>query len=369
MRAKTGVLLRRCVGLLRPYHHIENYGPLNWSSSTEVGVSARFLSKYTGGTVEGHTYSDHGGTLRRRSPDQHAVQSTTPSEVRQDKYGTDPFSMSNDVTQEKRNGRNISTTEKTKYLLKIRIQRGCYGALDAWVAWEQKFPLVALRRALITLEKEQQWHKIVQVIKWMLSKGQGTTMGTYGQLILALEKDHRAEEAHKIWVQKIGLDLHSVPWKLCNLMISIYYRNNMLPRLVKVFVQFWKLFRDIESYDRKPTDKLIVQKVADAYELLGLPEDKKRISEKYDYLFNESSRLHFKKSKKKSGKKSAKASQIIGGDSEPLVDGFKERGLGADGEVDIDDTNNHEGLLVTMDNHHSACIPRHNDLAFSSALV
>ncbi|KAK1264614.1 Pentatricopeptide repeat-containing protein [Acorus gramineus] len=365
MRAKTGVVLRRCVGLLRPYHHIENYGPLNWTSSTEVGVSARFLSKYTGGTVEGHWYSDHGSTLRRQ--DQHAVQSTTPSEVTQDKYGTDPFSMSNDVTQQKRNGRNISTTEKTKYLLKILFElreskEAVYGALDAWVAWEQNFPLVALKRALTTLEKEQQWHKIVQVIKWMLSKGQGTTMGTYGQLILALEKDHRAEEAHKIWVQKIGLDLHSVPWQLCNLMISIYYRNNMLQRLVK-------LFRDIESYDRKPTDKLIVQKVADAYELLGLPEDKKRILEKYDYLFNESSRLHFKKSKKKFGKKSANASQIIGGDSEALVDGFKERGLRADGEVDTDDTSNHEGHLVTMDNHHSACIPRHNDAAFSSALV
>ncbi|KAK1296708.1 hypothetical protein QJS10_CPB15g00913 [Acorus calamus] len=88
-------------------------------------------------------------------------------------------------------------------------------------------------------------------------------MGTYGQLILALEKDHRAEEAHKI----------------------------------SVFVQFWKLFRDIESYDRRPTDKLIVQKVADAYELLGLPEDKKRILDKYDYLFNESSRLNFQISK------------------------------------------------------------------------
>ncbi len=68
----------------------------------------------------------------------------------------------------------------------------------------------------------------------MLSKGQGTTMGTYGQLIRALDMDHRAEEAHKIWVQKIGMDLHSVPWQLCRLMISVYYRNNMLEDLVKV---------------------------------------------------------------------------------------------------------------------------------------
>lgn len=68
----------------------------------------------------------------------------------------------------------------------------------------------------------------------MLSKGQGTTLNTYGQLIRALEKDHRAEEAEKFWAKRIGVDLHSVPWNLCRLMISVYYRNNMLENLVKV---------------------------------------------------------------------------------------------------------------------------------------
>lgn len=79
---------------------------------------------------------------------------------------------------------------------------------------------------------------LVQVIKWMLSKGQGTTMGTYGQLIRALDMDHRAAEAHKFWMKKIGTDLHSVPWKLCHTMISVYYRNNMLKDLVKVTTSF-----------------------------------------------------------------------------------------------------------------------------------
>ena len=68
----------------------------------------------------------------------------------------------------------------------------------------------------------------------MDAKGQGTTLGTYGQLIRALDMDHRVEEAHKVWVQKIGMDLHSVPWQLCRLMISVYHRNNMLEDLVKV---------------------------------------------------------------------------------------------------------------------------------------
>lgn len=59
-------------------------------------------------------------------------------------------------------------------------------------------------------------------------------MGTYAQLIRALDMDHRAEEAHKFWVKNIGTDLHSVSWQLCRLMISIYYRNNRLEDLVKV---------------------------------------------------------------------------------------------------------------------------------------
>jgi hypothetical protein len=68
----------------------------------------------------------------------------------------------------------------------------------------------------------------------MLSKGQGNTVRTYEQFVCALEKDNRAEEAHKIWQKKIAHDLHSVPWRFCHLMLGIYYRNNKLERLVKV---------------------------------------------------------------------------------------------------------------------------------------
>ncbi|OAY64138.1 Pentatricopeptide repeat-containing protein [Ananas comosus] len=166
-----------------------------------------------------------------------------------------------------------------------------YGTLDAWVAWEQTFPLSSLKKALLVLEKEEQWHKVVQVVKWMLSKGQGTTMGTYEQLIRALEKDNRAEEAHKIWEKKMSHDLHSVPWRFCDLMLSIYYRNNMLERLVK-------LFKGLEAYDRKPPSKSVVRKAADAYEMLGLIEEKNRVLEKYGHLFSKSSDERQKKSRK-----------------------------------------------------------------------
>ncbi|KAM7263446.1 hypothetical protein ACFE04_001129 [Oxalis oulophora] len=194
-------------------------------------------------------------------------------------------------------GENVSRKDKLKFLMTTLREvkdskEAVYGALDAWVAWEQNFPIASLKTVIITLENEQQWHRVVQVIKWILSKGQGNTMGTYGQLIRALDKDHRADEAHNFWMKKIGTrDLHSVPWQLCKTMICVYYRNNMLERLVK-------LFKGLEAYDRKPPEKVIVQRVADAYEMLGLPQEKERVMEKYKELFAETRKESSKKSKK-----------------------------------------------------------------------
>ncbi|XP_024962446.1 pentatricopeptide repeat-containing protein At4g21190-like [Cynara cardunculus var. scolymus] len=184
-------------------------------------------------------------------------------------------------------GENVSRKDKINFLVKILMnldnsQESVYNALDSWVAWEQDFPIGPLRRALIELEKEHQWHRVIQVIKWMLSKGQGTTIGTYGQLVRALDMDHRAEEAHEVWEKKLGSDLHSVPWQQCHQIISVYYRNNMLERLVK-------LFEGLEAYDRKPRDKKVVKKVGDAYEVLGMIEKKERVLEKYKSLFDETS--------------------------------------------------------------------------------
>ncbi|KAH9604323.1 hypothetical protein KSS87_020700 [Heliosperma pusillum] len=193
-------------------------------------------------------------------------------------------------------GQRLTGKEKIRLLIKTLLDLGdskdaVYGALDTWVAWEHNFPIAALKNVLLTLEKQQQWHRVVQVIKWMLSKGQGNTMGTYQQLIRALDMDHRADEAHNFWMKKIGNDLHSVPWQACHLMISVYLRNAMLDHLVK-------LFKGLEAFDRKPPDKLIVQKVADAYDLLDLIDDKERLLEKYDALLNRKTKECDKKSKK-----------------------------------------------------------------------
>uniref|UniRef100_A0A0E0MBW7 Pentacotripeptide-repeat region of PRORP domain-containing protein n=2 Tax=Oryza punctata TaxID=4537 RepID=A0A0E0MBW7_ORYPU len=184
-------------------------------------------------------------------------------------------------------GKNLSSAEKRKFLVNTLLdledsKEGVYSTLDAWVAFEREFPVASLKQALVALEKEEQWHRIVQVIKWMLSKGQGKTIRTYEQLVCALEKDNRADEACRIWELKIAHDLQSVPWRFCRLMLGIYYRNNRLDTLVK-------LFKNLEACGRKPPSKDIVRKVEDTYEMLGLVEEKKELLEKYKELFDKPS--------------------------------------------------------------------------------
>ncbi|XP_006304991.2 pentatricopeptide repeat-containing protein At4g18975, chloroplastic [Capsella rubella] len=213
-------------------------------------------------------------------------------------------------------GENIPKKDKIKFLVNSLLdiednKEAVYGALDAWVAWERNFPIASLKRVIAILEKEHQWHRMIQVIKWILSKGQGNTMGTYGQLIRALDKDRRAEEAHVIWRKKIGNDLHSVPWQLCLQMMRIYFRNNMLQELVK-------LFKDLESYDRKPPDKHIVQTVADAYELLGMLDEKEKVVTKYSNLLLGTS--SDEKSRRSSRKKKQPELRIPEATTEDVVD-------------------------------------------------
>ncbi|KAL6640525.1 hypothetical protein ACP70R_008875 [Stipagrostis hirtigluma subsp. patula] len=210
-------------------------------------------------------------------------------------------------------GKNLSSVEKRKFLVNTLLnledsKEVVYNTLDAWVAFEQEFPLASLKQALLTLQKEEQWHRIVQVIKWMLSKGQGNTMGTYEQLVCALEKDNRAEEAHRIWHKKIAHDLQPVPWRFCHLMLGIYYRNNRLDRLVK-------LFKELEACGRKPPSKDIIRKVEDAYEILGLLEEKKALLDRYKDLYNKPSRNDRKK-----GPKSKKTEM-----NKTAADGSKQR--------------------------------------------
>ncbi|KAB2622471.1 pentatricopeptide repeat-containing protein [Pyrus ussuriensis x Pyrus communis] len=150
-------------------------------------------------------------------------------------------------------GWNVPRKYKVNFLVKTLLylsdsKEAVYGALDGWVAWEEDFPFGKIRMA----------------------KGQGNTVGTYGQLI-----------------------------RLCKSLIAIYYRNNMLTNLVK-------LFEGLEAFDGKPPEKSIVRRVADAYEMLGRLEDKERVLQKYNYLLTDNvvlkkSRMALSKNKKKLG--------------------------------------------------------------------
>ncbi|XP_031256786.1 pentatricopeptide repeat-containing protein At4g18975, chloroplastic isoform X4 [Pistacia vera] len=77
-----------------------------------------------------------------------------------------------------------STGSGKKALNLVRIvselpneKEAVYGALDKWTAWETEFPLIATAKALNMLRQRGQWRRVIQVAKWMLSKGQGATMG------------------------------------------------------------------------------------------------------------------------------------------------------------------------------------------------
>lgn len=48
------------------------------------------------------------------------------------------------------------------------VKEEVYGALDSFIAWELEFPLVIVKKALVILEDEKEWKKIIQVC--LLSK-------------------------------------------------------------------------------------------------------------------------------------------------------------------------------------------------------
>ncbi|XP_004499753.1 uncharacterized protein [Cicer arietinum] len=109
-----------------------------------------------------------------------------------------------------------------------------YGALDKWTAWETEFPLVAAAKALNILRKRGQWVRVIQLAKWMLSKGQGATMGTYDTLLLAFDMDQRIDEAESLWNMIIHAHMRSVSKRLFSRMISLYDHHNLSEKIVEI---------------------------------------------------------------------------------------------------------------------------------------
>ncbi|XP_062096168.1 pentatricopeptide repeat-containing protein At4g18975, chloroplastic isoform X2 [Humulus lupulus] len=117
-----------------------------------------------------------------------------------------------------------------------------YGALNKWIAWETEFPLIAAAKALRILRKRSQWKRVIQVAKWMLSKGQGATMGTYDTLLLAFDMDQRIDEAEALWNMILHTHKRSISKQLFSRMISLYNHHGMKDKIIEIirYLQTWR---------------------------------------------------------------------------------------------------------------------------------
>ncbi|XP_077220822.1 uncharacterized protein LOC143857174 isoform X4 [Tasmannia lanceolata] len=194
----------------------------NWSSKMKVNQVTQPCSSYSSRAIGDQTYHSDSKSVVQNRCDSSGMASPEVPHGYQD---MDRYRKSNMVgSRNHRIGENVPRRAKIHFLVDTLFdlkesKEALYDALDAWVAWEQNFPISSLKKAMCTLEKEQQWHRVIQ------------------------------------------------------------------------------LFKGLEAFDRKPQNKNTVQKVANTYEMLGLLEEQKRVMEKYNELFSESSKGKSKKSK------------------------------------------------------------------------
>ncbi|KAG7542292.1 Pentatricopeptide repeat [Arabidopsis thaliana x Arabidopsis arenosa] len=166
-----------------------------------------------------------------------------------------------------------------------------YGALNKWVAWEVEFPIIAAAKALQILRKRSQWHRVIQLAKWMLSKGQGATMGTYDTLLLAFDMDQRADEAESLWNMILHTHTRSIPRRLFARMIALYAHYDLHDKVIEVFA-------DMEELKVRP-DEDTARRVARAFRELGQEENGKLILRRYlsefKYIYFNGERVRVKR--------------------------------------------------------------------------
>ncbi|WZZ24899.1 hypothetical protein YC2023_008300 [Brassica napus] len=166
-----------------------------------------------------------------------------------------------------------------------------YGALNKWVAWEVEFPIVAAAKALQILRKRSQWHRVIQVAKWMLSKGQGATMGTYDTLLLAFDMEERADEAESLWNMILHTHTRSIPRRLFARMIALYAHHDLQHKVIEVFA-------DMEELKVRP-DEDTARRVARAFRELGQEEKQelilRRYLSEYKYIYFNGERVRVKR--------------------------------------------------------------------------
>ncbi|XP_047946431.1 pentatricopeptide repeat-containing protein At4g21190-like isoform X1 [Salvia hispanica] len=167
--------------------------------------------------------------------------------------------------------KSIKLVECIKGLSNVKEE--VYGALDAFIAWELEFPLITVKKALKSLENEKEWKRIIQVTKWMLSKGQGRTMGSYYTLLNALAEDGRLEEAEELWQTLFTRNIESMPRMFFEKMVSIYYHREMHEKMFEIFA-------DMEELGIRPS-VAIVTMVGDVFKKLDMLDKYEKLNRKY----------------------------------------------------------------------------------------
>lgn len=174
--------------------------------------------------------------------------------------------------------RRIGTISKAAKLVQSikelsNVKEEVYGALDSYVAWELEFPLITVKKALKTLEQQEEWKRIIQVTKWMLSKGQGRTMGSYFTLLNALAEDDRLDEAEELWTKLLMQYLESLPRRFFDKMLSIYYKRGMHEKMFEIFA-------DMEELGVRPSIS-VVSMIGDVFKELGMMDKYEKLHMKY----------------------------------------------------------------------------------------
>uniref|UniRef100_A0ACD5YKT2 Uncharacterized protein n=1 Tax=Avena sativa TaxID=4498 RepID=A0ACD5YKT2_AVESA len=192
--------------------------------------------------------------------------------------------------------RRIGTVSKSQKLVKCikdlsNVKEEVYGALDSFVAWELEFPLIAVKKALQTLEDEKEWKRIIQVIKWMFNKGQGKTMGSYQTLLNALIEDGRVEEAEELFEKIFSRYMEGLPRIFFMKMISLYYRLGSYQKMFEIFA-------DMEELGVRP-DRSIVRMLSAVFKKLDMLDKYEKLNRKYpppkfEYRYIKGKRIRIK---------------------------------------------------------------------------
>lgn len=174
--------------------------------------------------------------------------------------------------------KRIGTVSKSQKLVKCikdlsNVKEEVYGALDSFVAWELEFPLVAVKKALHTLEDEKEWKRVIQVIKWMFNKGQGKTMGSYQTLLTALIEDGRVEEAEELFGKIFSRYMEGLPRIFFMRMISLYYSLGSYQKMFEIFA-------DMEELGVRP-DRSIVRILSVVFKKLDMLDKYEKLNRKY----------------------------------------------------------------------------------------